>query len=260
VAYAIGAFSKYWMKTLEVGNIASAVVVMAVAVSLFTPIADPARLSVDDQMRRLASGRVSAEDFDMEFLRFNGARYGEAALRRLRDDTSNEASRALGERARTALTMRNRWEGREHVEPPTRPYVITMNPSGAQLPEGFAAARIDGMIQHMCVDQIRPCNGYLIDFDGDDVDELVVGRNENNLFVYRKVEDARWTQAGTLNLPDNGQEALRTGQYRIVPALIGDLMIGEDRVSVRRNYGENWSGVEVLELEAVEDDAPPTDR
>ena len=44
-------------------------------VAFFTPIADPARLAVADQVRRLESGRVAPAQFDFTSLRFDGARY-----------------------------------------------------------------------------------------------------------------------------------------------------------------------------------------
>jgi hypothetical protein len=260
VSYAIGAFAKQWMKTLEIGNIVSAVVVMVVAIALFTPIADPARLAVDDQMRRLASGRVSAEDFDVAFLRFNGARYGEAALRRLRDDGSSEESRALGRRAQAALAMRNRYEARERVNTPTQPLVIIMHPDGAELPEGFAAGQVEDLLSRVCSDQMRPCHGYLADFNSDGVNELVAGQHRANLWVYRKVGES-WFQAGSVNLPDGAEEAMRRGEYRIVPAEIGDLMVGDQRVRMQRDYGDGrqWAS-SVQRLETPEDDAPPPNR
>jgi hypothetical protein len=65
-----------WMKALEATTIAMAFVVIVVLLALFTPIADPRRLSVEDQVSRLEKGRVKAADFDFRFLRFDAGRYG----------------------------------------------------------------------------------------------------------------------------------------------------------------------------------------
>ena len=58
-----------WLARLEPTNIATGVLVVAVIVALFSPIADPARISVDDQLARLENGASSPEKFDYQFLR-----------------------------------------------------------------------------------------------------------------------------------------------------------------------------------------------
>ncbi|HEV3018588.1 MAG TPA: hypothetical protein VGY49_06185 [Burkholderiaceae bacterium] len=50
---------------------------------LFSPIADPARLMVADQMARLRSGAVGPDKFDFGALKFDGARWGAPALAQL---------------------------------------------------------------------------------------------------------------------------------------------------------------------------------
>jgi hypothetical protein len=239
VAYAIGAVWPRWMKPLEIGNIASAVVVMAVGIALFTPIADPARLSVDDQMRRLASGRVAPEQFDVMFLRFEGARYGQEALRRLAADTSSEARRALGERAQAALDQEYRWQEPERG---ARSFVITMRPEGAVLPEGFASDRVTGVVQSLCVDAAAPCEGYLMDLNSDGSAELIVGAY-GTFYAYARTSDASWIQVGQFAVDADGQDALRRGHGRVVPALVGDLMIGDKRITLNRQYQTEWPAV-----------------
>lgn len=260
LAYAIGAFWPRWMKPLEIGNVASAVVVMAVTVALFTPIADPARLSVDDQMRRLASGRVAPEQFDVTFLRFDGARYGRAALERLRADQSSEERRALGERAAAAIELRNRWEGRRLVEHPQQPHFITMRPPGAELPAGFGANAV-GMVEHMCREATAPCDGYLLDLDSDGENEVIVGRN-SMFWVYAKSGETIWRQIGSLIIDAEGQEILQRGEGRVVPSLMGDLMLGDQRVVLRGDFADSaWAArVEVSEPEEAPDDAEAPSR
>ena len=86
--YAIGyawAASKYgdWLNWIANVNVGTAFISLLVMVALFTPLMDPARLSVASQMARLNSGKVGADKFDFEYLRFQGARYGQAALQEL---------------------------------------------------------------------------------------------------------------------------------------------------------------------------------
>ncbi len=57
-----------WMALMKPVNIAGAAIVAAILFALMTPIADPARLSVSDQIARLESGKVEPDDFDFGFL------------------------------------------------------------------------------------------------------------------------------------------------------------------------------------------------
>ncbi len=253
IAYVIGAFWPRWMKPLEIGNIVSAAVVIAIGVALFTPIADPARLSVDDQMRRLASGRVTPEQFDVAFLRFDGARYGQAALARLRDDRSTETSRALGERARAVLAEQDRWRGRAFAEQQRRPYMITMHPSGTTLPSGFVSDAVIGYVDHLCTDATNPCDGYFVDFNSDGKAELLVGR-ESSFWVFAQAED-HWRQIGSITIDSEGEEILRGGEARIAPPLVGDLMLGDQRIPLSRQYGDAWPAAAV---EAQDDASAPS--
>ena len=71
------------MKGLERTNVLVACVIVVAVLSLFSPLADPARISVADQLSRLQSGAVPPERFDFAFLRFDSGRYGRMALERL---------------------------------------------------------------------------------------------------------------------------------------------------------------------------------
>src|SRR5690348_7105618 len=68
-----------WLERIEICNVVAAFVTLAALLALFTPIADPARLSVASQVARLESGAVAPDKFDFAYLRFDGARYGKAA-------------------------------------------------------------------------------------------------------------------------------------------------------------------------------------
>src|SRR5690606_36533028 len=115
VGYAIAAVKPGpWMRPLERTNIIGGVVAVAAVLALYTPLADPAQLSVADQMRRLEAGRVSAEDFDYGFLRFEAGRSGRGALDRLAASQDPEIAR----RAREARQVQSRHDvARPQIEP-----------------------------------------------------------------------------------------------------------------------------------------------
>lgn len=61
-------------------NVLTACLTVVVLVALFTPVADPARLSVMSQVGRLHSGRVAPDKFDFRYLSDGAGRYGREAL------------------------------------------------------------------------------------------------------------------------------------------------------------------------------------
>ncbi len=100
LGYAFAAMtSRSWLWRIETTNVVTAIVVLAVILALFSPVADPARLAVADQVARLETGRTPVDQFDFAFLRFHGGRHGLEALGRLRDrpgEPGTEGARIAG--------------------------------------------------------------------------------------------------------------------------------------------------------------------
>lgn len=95
-------------------NIVVAFAALAVFLALHTPLADPARLMVENQMARLALGAVAPESFDFAAMRFEGRRWGKQALQHLAEQGATDRIRT---RAQLALTAHNPYELR--WSPPT---------------------------------------------------------------------------------------------------------------------------------------------
>lgn len=181
-----------WMQPLERTNIAGAVLMVAVTLALFSPLADPQRLSVDNQLARLKGGAVTAEQFDYAFLKFESGRHGQAALARLTRSTNPEIAR----RAREAEALDNRWDARR-VGPEAPTPAIHMRPQGAVLPDGFpdsiAGRRndLDGCIEG------SPCTAAVRDLDGDGVDEVLLAQAGSNFLRAFARAGETWVQIGT---------------------------------------------------------------
>lgn len=88
LAYASAVVRKnnIWLHSL--GSINKKIMwLIAVAVVLCnSPIIDPYRISVNDQMNRYSTGKVSPDDLDLVMLRFDSGRRGNDALQALRSD------------------------------------------------------------------------------------------------------------------------------------------------------------------------------
>ena len=100
------------LKGLEPTNIVAAAVIVVVVLALFSPVADPARIAVADQLRRLEAGQVTPEAFDYKFLRSRSGRYGKEALEQLAARTGGPHAAALSERAKQAMSLQNPVAGR----------------------------------------------------------------------------------------------------------------------------------------------------
>lgn len=216
-----------WMKALERTNIAQAFVAIALILALFTPIADPARLSVQDQVGRLERGTVKAEAFDFQFLRFDSGPYGKAALERLK--TSQDAAIARLAREASAQT--------EKTPPkPEKPDLskIKVFPTGAKLPASFAGQTWGDESGSSCLYSGSECLALLLDTDGDQTDEVLLAAG--NAFDIFKSVDGRWrkvaeTQAGCQSAALDA--ALKKGPIRMSePVQRRDLLVGDLRLTL----------------------------
>jgi hypothetical protein len=156
-----------WMKPLERTNVAAAVLTVGVILALFSPLLDPARLSVGDQVARLKRGAVSAAEFDYSFLRWNAGRTGQRALA----DLARSRDADIAARAKRAQASTSRYDD-DQVTPPSKPR-ITAWPKGAVLPEGFDAPVSSGDPRFAC-SGTEDCVAVLRDMNGDGRDEILL--------------------------------------------------------------------------------------
>ncbi len=99
-----------WLALIRPVNIAGAAATAAILLALMTPIADPARIAVANQLARLDSGKVDPDDFDFGFLAdARSSHWGKTALARLAERTGDERSE------RIALLARNPGERRPYL-------------------------------------------------------------------------------------------------------------------------------------------------
>ncbi len=137
--------SPIWLANLRVTNPALALLFCGLVVLVNTPILDPVRLSVDDQVRRLLDGRTKAEAFDADYLRFGLEKAGEEAFAKLQVDLDQErildpdSRRALRERMDdTALSFTERYAKEQAERPEAR---TGMDRPGAQRQRAICRAQ-----------------------------------------------------------------------------------------------------------------------
>jgi hypothetical protein len=136
VGYCVAAFAHPWLRPIERWNVYCALVTLVALLALFSPLADPARISVDDQTARLANGTLSADKFDLNYLRWDAGRYGKAALETIAARAGNNDA-SLQNRAKQLLDAKNRYEQPQAPHPLTE-NLIVHSPDG-KLPDSFLA-------------------------------------------------------------------------------------------------------------------------
>jgi hypothetical protein len=229
-----------WMKALEATNIAMAFVVVAVLVALFTPLADPRRLSVNDQVARLESGKVKVEAFDYEFLRFGAGRYGKDALGRLKASPNAE----IAKRAKAAAAQVSRIYRAEPAQPAPPPR-IAFHPKGARPPEGFLNPTLDGPRYGGCLSG-ADCDALVLDITGDGRPEVLASSGWA-IEVYGPGADGVWRKVGSFQPPCSGfdsRAAIREGRLSAAAPAVQDLVSPQG----------------VMRFEKDLDACPPVDR
>lgn len=242
--YAVGyawAASKYgdWLNWIANVNVGTAFVTLLVLLALFTPLMDPARLSVASQTARLNSGKVSADKFDFEYLRFQGARYGQAALQELKVRTAGLDAAVIRARADAMLKRENRFDDTGALSDVA--INLTVRPVTSKLPDSFlqqdwSQAGPSWRLPACLKRAGQQCDAYAMDFDGDGRQEVLLISNDpraSSVLLAEK-EEGGWYARG--QIPSEIlrcrplREKLQAGQFALVPPKVQELEIDGQRV------------------------------
>jgi hypothetical protein len=248
--YAAGylwAASQYdtWLRPVTTVNVWAAFLVLAVLLALFTPIADPARIGVNSQMARLEKGKTKAADFDFRYLRFEGGRYGRAALEQLKQRSTGPDAALLQREAAAMLALddEDRWkQPKSATAPVSVADNLTVWPSGAQLPASFLAQKWEAMQDSQKPDCLSKregkCDAFLIDADGDGKPEvlLIEKQQVGGGQVFAEGAAGSWTVVANIAYRDINckplVEKLRKGDFTLVAPRFKELQVGGRRVEL----------------------------
>ena len=228
-----------WMRPLERTTIWTAVLTVAVILALFSPLADPARLSVADQVARLERGAVTPDKFDYSFLRYGSGKARQAALQRLtRSDNPDIAARAKTASTRSTLddleaSLRDL--RRSQAEPTAADIRIRAYPSGTMLPASFTAqyGRLTQTLRRC--NQANVCSANVMDLDQDGALEVLVAGHAM-LSVFKQEDDGRWLEWAEYAAPlceedsIDVSQAMAAGRMETAPPRFPDLVIGGVRL------------------------------
>ncbi len=245
VGYAIAALrSGTALRGLATTNVLSALITVAIAFALMTPIADPARLAVADQVNRLIAGKIAADKFDFRLLRFQTVRYGQEALQRLKSLQDGPNAPQIVARAVQALDLNfssyeSSWPLEEATESSRIENIAVAYPTGQSLPESFVrqdwnTRQRPDWVPRCLVTARQKCKAILIDVDGDGVLEVVLIDDDyaGRTMVIRRGTDGAWTLMGMIdNVSCPGvRDALRSGRFELAPAQHMDILAAGHRL------------------------------
>ena len=232
-----------WLAPIASVNIATAFIILAVLLALFSPVLDPARTSVADQMARLENGQQRADNFDFDYLRFEGKRYGSAALEQLKTTTQGRDAALLQIKAAQSLEKTSPRE-RSDVRPTFADLRTNLKfwPSDKQVPDSFLTQdwrkeanpwRLPNCFRN----RATVCDVYAIESDIEPKSSLLVvgqDRDGGQAALFAQGPDARWRLAAVLPHDFSKcavfRDKLRAGEFSLVPPAIKDLEIAGRRI------------------------------
>jgi hypothetical protein len=199
------------------------------------PALDPARISVNSQMAHLKAGKVSAEKFDYDYLRFQGQRFGTAALKELAATSSGKDATVIVMKAKAALEKDALWNAKpQKIDRKLLALNLSVRTPGQVLPESFLAQNWQETIKENawkypdCLhDSGKSCDVFLVDLTADGVSEVLIRQEVGPLFVFR-LGKGGWVHEGNIAVPhDCGpiNDALRLGRIAAAPAQMADAVI-----------------------------------
>ncbi|TWB63385.1 DUF4153 domain-containing protein [Nitrospirillum viridazoti] len=238
-----------WLRRLEVTNHLTAHLALILLLALLTPVADPARLMVADQMGRLRAGTLPPEKLDLIALRYDGARWGQKAVSDLRAATDSRWSAAqqmtLHTNAATVLSNENRYQTQAILQQPRSPAdlirTLKFYPVGRTLPPGFVDAYLasdHARNGNGCTAADRgPCNAFLITLRPDLPEAIIMQDSDFSGVLYQQDEAGAWQLTGHLDLGSwpgcaAVRDALQKGLITTTPHAWPDIIAGGVRLTI----------------------------
>ncbi|WP_206956270.1 DUF4153 domain-containing protein [Trinickia acidisoli] len=223
-------------------NVVTSWVSLGVLVAVFTPLADPARLSVSSQVDRLLAGKVAPDKFDFDFLRFGSARYGLQALAHLENETHASNAAAI----RELSTQATHWPGPSapNIAAPdtaTLTHNIVPHTPGQAIPASFLTQDWKQSTQRWMLPGCLNfgsvvCDAYIADLSGTHKPNVLLFPNHGNLgFVFDQAGNGAWQLVGKLSIaPDCAavRDALAKGTFQLVEPRMKDIQVNGQRVEV----------------------------
>ncbi|WP_419420903.1 DUF4153 domain-containing protein [Legionella sp. D16C41] len=185
------------------GNIATAFLILIILLALNTPLVDPARLFVANQLFRLQSGKVTPEKFDFAALQSKGLRFGQQALQKLQT-TTGQGTQYLQAKAKETTTS------------------LIVHTSKGKLPSSFLSqhwSSMDGSITiPFCLRGMGKCDAWQV--EDLQKNSLIIVLENSTFTGFKKNRSNQWTAIGHWLIPYQCSEQIRkaaiAGKFKLV--------------------------------------------
>ena len=231
--------SPLWLSRIATVNVFAAFILLFLLLAIFSPVLDPARISVNSQLAHLKAGKVSADKFDYEYLRFSGKRFGNDALKEMAGRKTGNYAGTIAMKARAALDKKNSWQPAVAPDKSSLAANITVWPKGSVLPASFInqewkKINEDWSMPECMRDRSRTCDAFMLDIDADGRNELLIPGSMNATLLMQD-KSGKWVRNGAIDALKSCSkdiQALKNGTYQLVLPVIQDLQIGEVRYRI----------------------------
>lgn len=241
-----------WMGSVASTNILMALITLVCLGLLASPVADPRRLAVNDQVHRLLGGQVAPAEFDYGYLRWRADRWGIRALQQLASARGDARTADIAARARQSLAQTHRWRGPEQAKADAvltrdeaRRRIRPLQGPGTNnvIPDSLVDALRGhgGKIDSNCLHPQYVCAIWMQDFNDDGQQEALVivgygaadkGRLNARLFAW---QGEAWRFEGSLHAMasfSEWEDSIRAGQVRLVAPDWKDVELNGQRKSI----------------------------
>lgn len=205
IGYTIAVFTSISpLKFIETTNFSIACLIITLAIALQTPLADPARLMVANQLSRLQRGEVSPEKFDFKALLTQGRRFGHAALDNLAAHSQGSKADYIKAQIKAILEVKknNEWNPNQKTRNPPSIVLYTKN---TKIPDSFLKQNWEWKDRSIalpsCLYGMETCYAWIF-LDKDKASIVVLLNNPGfNFMGFKQNIQGIWTAIGTWTVP-----------------------------------------------------------
>lgn len=213
--------SEKFYKRLENCNIIAAFLIVIIYLALLSPLADPARLMVANQMSRLQNSQVAPEKFDFNLLRKEGLRFGHNALEQLAITWQGPQANFVRAQAKATLAIKNDFANTNFK---TRSQLIIVHTKDGTLPATFLKQKWEwkdgSIVIPMClISQSQTCQAWMM--SSNDKLPLILILDNSGFTGFKQNRQGIWQAMGTWQIPYSCRETMQnasTGKFKMVAA------------------------------------------
>ncbi len=225
-----------WMAGIKSVNVLTAVVIVGLVGLLHSPVLDPMRIGVQSQLARLYEGKVQD---NVAYLRFNGGKYGDAALREMLKESTHPQAETFKQLAKSVLEQGyyseyspNTVDTSSIKTVEAMQTLLSVYPKGASIERDFydvlISEHLKGEVYLYCAheptaqtQQSQGCQLLSIDLNQDGQPEVVL-LNDYDYRVYTK-DSKGWHYLATYYLECcNVKESMEQQHAAVIKALEAD--------------------------------------